>query len=162
MQVSFRQRSQDLQLSKTEMAHLRRFNRTARPTSSSGGHSDRCSNHLRCYNFQPRPLPYSTELRPLLRQSSVRGIPLLANSATKSSTSARVGRLGAETFCSPPIRPLQLSSNRCVWSDAYKRPTWMSASRKLIVRDVLGEYGREHTWDDVTKSSDTFDSGLNL
>ncbi len=45
------------------------------------------------------------------------------------------------------------------WSDAYKRHTWMSASRKLIVRDVLGEHGRGHTWDDVTKSADTFDFG---
>ena len=31
------------------------------------------------------------------------------------------------------------------WSDAYKRHTWMSASRKSIVRDVLGEHGRGHT-----------------
>jgi hypothetical protein len=44
-------------------------------------------------------------------------LPLLANSATKSGSSARVCRLGAETFCSSLIRPRQrihLSSNRCV------------------------------------------------
>jgi hypothetical protein len=48
MEFSFRQRSQDVQLSKPNGALTK---------SSYGGRSDRCRNQLRRYNFQPRPLP---------------------------------------------------------------------------------------------------------
>jgi hypothetical protein len=116
MQISFLQRSQDSPLSKAEWRTNQVFNRAASskqavtaatPTVATMSFVAATSSH------DPNPILQSSDPDSDKTRSAV---PLLANSATKSWSSARARRLG-ETFCSSLIRPLQhshSSSNRCV------------------------------------------------